>query len=61
MAAYERHNDAVRQSVPPGRLLEWKPDDGWEPLCAALDLPVPSTAFPHKNSAREFRGAFGLE
>lgn len=61
MAAYERHNDAVRQGVPPGRLLEWKPDNGWEPLCAALDLPVPSTAFPHKNSAREFRGAFGLE
>lgn len=61
MAAYERHNDAVRQGVPPGRLLEWKPDDGWEPLCAALDLPVPSMAFPHKNSAREFRGTFGLE
>jgi hypothetical protein len=61
MAAYERHNDAVRQGVPPGRLLEWKPDNGWEPLCAALGLPVPSTAFPHKNSAREFRGAFGLE
>jgi len=61
MAAYERHNAAVRQGVPPGRLLEWKPDDGWEPLCAALELPVPSTAFPHKNSAKEFRGSFGLE
>lgn len=61
MAAYERHNDAVRQGVEPSRFLEWKPDNGWEPLCAALDLPVPSTVFPHKNSAREFRGAFGLE
>jgi hypothetical protein len=61
MAAYERHNDAVRQGVPPDRLLEWAPDNGWEPLCAALDLPVPSTAFPHKNSAREFRVSFGLE
>jgi hypothetical protein len=61
MAAYERHNDAVRRGVDPGRLLEWKADDGWEPLCAALDLPVPSTAFPHKNSAREFRGHFGLD
>lgn len=61
MAAYERHNDAVRKGVAAGRLLEWKPDDGWEPLCAALDLAVPPMPFPHKNSAREFRGSFGLE
>jgi hypothetical protein len=61
MAAYERHNDAVRRGVPPERLLEWKADDGWQPLCAALDLPVPEFPFPHKNSATEFRGSFGLE
>lgn len=61
IAAYERHNASVRKGVAPGRFLEWKPDDGWEPLCAALGLPVPETAFPHKNSAREFRGTFGLD
>jgi len=61
MAAYERHNDAVRRGVPAGRLLEWKAADGWAPLCAALGLPIPPTAFPHKNSAREFRGSFGLD
>lgn len=61
LAAYERHNESVRQGIAPGRLLEWKPSDGWEPLCARLDVPVPKTAFPHKNSAREFRGAMGLD
>jgi hypothetical protein len=61
MAAYERHNNSVRQGVTPSRLLEWKPDDGWEPLCAGLKLPVPETPFPHKNSAKEFRGRMGLD
>ena len=61
LAAYERHNESVRQGIAPDRLLEWKPDDGWEPLCARLDVPVPKTAFPHKNSAKEFRGLMGLD
>ena len=61
LAAYERHNESVRQAIAPGRLLEWKPDDGWEPLCARLDVPVPKTAFPHKNSAKEFRGLMRLD
>jgi hypothetical protein len=61
MAAYERHNASVRQGVASGHLLEWKPDDGWEPLCVRLGLPVPETAFPHKNSAKEFRGRMKLE
>lgn len=61
LAAYERHNASVRDRVAPGRLLEWKPDDGWAPLCAGLGLPVPDTPFPHKNSAKEFRVNMGLE
>ena len=60
MAACERHNESVRQGVAPGRLLEWKPSDGWEPLCAALEVPVPKTAFLRKNSTKEFRGRRGL-
>ena len=28
LAAYERHNESVRQAIAPGRLLEWKPSDG---------------------------------
>lgn len=54
LAAYERHNAAVRQEVPTAWLVEWQPGDGWEPLCAALDVPVPDEPFPHANSTEEF-------
>jgi Sulfotransferase domain len=54
MAAYERHNAAVRREVPPERLVEWQPGDGWEPLCAALGVAEPDDDFPHVNSTAEF-------
>jgi hypothetical protein len=60
-AAYEQHNAAVRDAVPPSRLVEWKPGDGWAPLCAALDVAVPDEPFPHVNSTDEFRTMTGLD
>jgi hypothetical protein len=60
-AAYEAHNAAVRAEVPAERLIDWQPGDGWEPICAALDLPVPSEPFPHVNSTEEFRAMFGMD
>ena len=47
MAAYEAHNAAVRRAVPAAQLLDWQATEGWGPLCAALGLPMPDTAFPH--------------
>ncbi len=61
IAAYEAHNDAVRASVSPERLLEFDVDDGWVPLCAFLGVPVPSTPFPRKNDGAQFRQIFGLD
>ena len=55
IAAYERHNAAVRSSVPPNRFLEWTVADGWAPLCDRLGLPVPDEAFPWTNTTAEFR------
>ena len=49
LAAYERHNQQVRAAVPPARLLEWSAKEGWGPLCAALDKPVPARPFPWAN------------
>jgi hypothetical protein len=60
-AAYEAHNAAVRATIPPERLVEWQPGDGWEPICAALSVPVPDTPFPQVNSTDEFREMVGLE
>jgi Sulfotransferase domain len=53
-AFYERHNAAVRRDAPPERLLEWRAADGWEPLCAALGVPVPDEPFPHTNTRAEW-------
>lgn len=58
--AYERHNAAVRRQVPPGQLLEWTPDDGWEPICERLSLPVPADPFPATNTTDEFRAMMGM-
>jgi hypothetical protein len=55
MAAYERHNERVRSEVPPDRLVEWQPGDGWKPICDALGAAVPADSFPHENRGEEFR------
>ena len=60
LSAYERHNDAVRAGVPQDQLLEWQPGDGWEPICARLDLPVPDEPFPKTNSTADFRAMAGF-
>jgi hypothetical protein len=60
-AAYERHNAAVRATVPPERLVEWQPADGWAPLCRALEVPVPDEPFPVTNTTPEFRQMVGLD
>ena len=61
MSAFERHNDAVRRSIPRERLLEWTPTDGWEPLCDRLGLVVPDDAFPWNNDTDQWRELCGME
>jgi hypothetical protein len=53
-AFYERHNAAVRREAAADRLLDWTAADGWEPLCAALGVPVPDEPFPHTNTRAEW-------
>ena len=54
MALFDQWNNAVLAEAPADRLLVWEAGDGWEPICQALDLPVPDLPFPHKNSRKEF-------
>ena len=58
---YERHNETVRQTVPPERLLVYDVAQGWEPLCAFLDVAIPGETFPQVNSTEEFRDKFKLD
>ena len=60
-SAYDEHNAHVRAAVPPSRLVDWQPGDGWEPICRALELPVPDEPFPHVNTTDEFRTMVGLD
>jgi hypothetical protein len=47
---YTRHNEEVRAAVPRERLLEFDVQQGWEPLCRFLQVPVPAKPFPCLNA-----------
>ena len=55
IARLNAHNEEVKRIIPPERLLVFEASQGWEPLCAFLDLPVPDGPFPHVNSTDEFK------
>lgn len=52
--AFVAHNDAVREVIPAERLLVFEVKQGWGPLCAFLDVPVPEEEFPRTNHREEF-------
>jgi hypothetical protein len=52
---FRQHIEHVRATCPPERLLVFDVADGWEPLCAFLDVPVPRQPFPHLNEAKVTR------
>jgi hypothetical protein len=55
---YNRHNAAVRATIPAERLLVYEVAQGWDPLCAFLGVPVPGDPMPKVNSTEEFVGRF---
>jgi hypothetical protein len=55
-AVFAQHNQAVQETIPPDRLLVFDVKEGWEPLCAFLDVPVPEgEPFPRVNEAATFQ------
>lgn len=56
IAQFERHNELVKTTVPPERLLVWDVGEGWEPLCRFLEVPVPVEPLPHVNDRETFLG-----
>jgi Sulfotransferase domain len=60
-AAYRAYNEDVRRTAPEHRLVEWHPEDGWEPICGALGGPVPDRPFPHANTTADAQHELGLD
>lgn len=53
-ALFKAHIAEVQASIPATRLLTFDVRQGWEPLCAFLNVPVPGISFPRLNSSRQF-------
>lgn len=48
------HRARVRADVPDDRLLVFRAEEGWDPLCAFLGVPAPDTPYPKGNTAADF-------
>jgi len=58
---YDDRIEEIRETIAPERLTVWTVgEDGWEPLAAMLDAPVPDEPFPRLHDTAEFRAEFGL-
>lgn len=51
---FENHIQRVKDTVPADRLLVYKIQQGWQPICDFFDLPVPDKAFPRVNDTDSF-------
>lgn len=54
IAAFEAHNQAVKEAIPTHQLLVFDVREGWGPLCEFLEVPTPDTDFPRTNHREEF-------
>lgn len=55
IAHYHQHIEDVIAAVPPEQLLVFSADQGWEPLCKFLGVPVPKKPFPNVNDRNEIK------
>jgi Sulfotransferase domain len=55
---FNAHNEEVRRTVPPERLLVYESGQGWDPLCAFLGVAVPEAPYPKVNTTDDFAARF---
>jgi hypothetical protein len=60
IAVTEKHNAAVKATIPPQRLLVYDLGEGWAPLAAFLGVPAPDTPFPRENTTESFKAMVAL-
>jgi sulfotransferase family protein len=51
---FRRHTEEVKALIPANRLLIYEVGEGWERLCAFLEVPVPAEPYPSENSRSDF-------
>jgi Sulfotransferase domain len=49
LRVFEQHYERVRRTMPAERLLDYRVQEGWEPLCRFLGVDVPDEPFPRVN------------
>jgi hypothetical protein len=60
--AFNRHNQEVQERVAADRLLVFRVQEGWDPLCKFLGCQVPEgIPFPHLNEGKEPLAALARE
>ena len=50
---FHEHIEAVKEAIPPERLLVFEAAYGWKPLCAFLGCEQPEGDFPHINDTKQ--------
>lgn len=53
IAAFTAHNRRVQAAIPKDRLLVFRVQEGWGPLCEFLGCEVPDEPFPHLNEGAD--------
>lgn len=52
---FNDHISQVQKEIASNRLLTFNSEEGWEPLCKFLKVPVPDTDFPNINSSKQYQ------
>lgn len=51
---YNKHNEEVKRTISPDRLLVIDISAGWQPLCEFLNVSIPDSPFPRINDRNQF-------
>ena len=57
IAFYNKRIEEVKETIPADKLLIHRAEDGWDPLCEFLEVPVPSGPYPWVNEGAEIKRA----
>ena len=57
ISRYNAYVDEVEAGVPADKLLVFKVDQGWAPVCAFLGVPQPQSEFPNLNDRTQVKKA----